>query len=129
MEAILIACRDMLQFDGRTRVRNFLYFQIVTVAIAITIFALEDGSRIVNGEFDFGLGMTGFLLLLFLPNLAITFRRLHDADFSGWWFLVTFIPFVGPFVLLVLCLSSGSVGANRFGPCPRGIKGAETEWS
>lgn len=38
---------------------------------------------------------------LFLPSLAIAVRRLHDTNRSGWWMLLSFLPIIGPIVLLV----------------------------
>ena len=42
-------------------------------------------------------------------------RRLHDTDRSGWWYLITLVPFVGGIVLLVFTLLKGTPGPNRFG--------------
>ena len=48
----------------------------------------------------------GLLLLLDLaaivPSIAITVRRLHDAGFSGWWYLLCFAPF-GSIVVIIFC--------------------------
>jgi uncharacterized membrane protein YhaH (DUF805 family) len=46
---------------------------------------------------DSAFGSVGVLslLLLFLPALAVTVRRLHDANRSGWLYLIVFIPFIG----------------------------------
>src|SRR5277367_5825102 len=38
-------------------------------------------------------------LAMFLPDLGIKVRRLHDVGKSGWWFLIVFVPF-GAFYLL-----------------------------
>jgi hypothetical protein len=40
-------------------------------------------------------------LAIFLPDLGIKVRRLHDVGKSGWWFLIAFVPF-GAFYLLYL---------------------------
>lgn len=109
----------MLQFSGRARVRHFLYFQLHYMAGSLALFMFEDNSGIVRGSIQLGEATFGFVALNLLPSLAITYRRLHDADFGGLWFLVVFIPVYGPLFLLMLCLSSGSTGANSFGPCPR----------
>ena len=53
---------------------------------------------------------------LFLPSLAVTVRRLHDTDRSGWWILIAFVPFVGAVVLIVFMCLPGTAGPNRFGP-------------
>ena len=62
-------------------------------------------------------------LVLFLPTLALSIRRLHDLDRSGWWFLLIFIPLIGGIWLLVWFCMRGTVGPNRFGPDPLGAAG------
>jgi uncharacterized membrane protein YhaH (DUF805 family) len=71
------------------------------------------------------LGIPGLLvglwwLVTFIPNLAVIVRRMHDQDKSGWWFLVGFIPFIGGIWLLILYLTDGTPGPNRYGPDPKG---------
>ncbi|WP_244301129.1 DUF805 domain-containing protein [Leucobacter insecticola] len=72
-----------------------------------------------------------FILLLFLasefgtvlPILAVTWRRLHDANLPGPWALLSFIPLLGQVVLLVLVLMPSTPAGRRFdyqawGPAP-----------
>jgi uncharacterized membrane protein YhaH (DUF805 family) len=59
-------------------------------------------------------------LLVFIPNLAVTIRRLHDQDKSGWFILLALIPFFGALILLVFYFIEGTRGPNRFGPDPKG---------
>jgi uncharacterized membrane protein YhaH (DUF805 family) len=56
---------------------------------------------------------------LFLPNLAMQIRRLHDLDRSGWWVLLAFIPLIGIIVLIVWWATEGTRGSNRFGGDPK----------
>ena len=58
-------------------------------------------------------------LLVAWPSLAITIKRWHDRDKSGWWTLINLIPVVGTLWTLVECgFLRGTAGANRFGPNP-----------
>lgn len=57
-------------------------------------------------------------LALFLPSIAVTVRRLHDIDRSGWWYWLYFVPLVGLVLTLVWNCERGTRGANRFGPDP-----------
>jgi len=59
-------------------------------------------------------------LALFIPSLAVTVRRFHDQDKSGWYILLGFIPYVGSLILLVFMCLDGTRGENRFGPDPKG---------
>lgn len=60
-------------------------------------------------------------LLLFIlwaativPSLAITWRRLHDAGFSGLFFFLSFIPYVGGLILIVFSVLPTKPEARRF---------------
>lgn len=56
-------------------------------------------------------------LALVLPGIAVGVRRLHDIGKSGWWMLISFIPYVGAFVLLYfMCIRSGA--DNEYGKRP-----------
>ena len=57
-------------------------------------------------------------LALFLPGLAISVRRLHDLDRTGWWLLLLDYDHRGIILLLVWFCMRGTVGSNRFGPDP-----------
>ena len=58
------------------------------------------------------------LLGLVLPSLAVTVRRLHDTNRSGWSFLIGYIPLVGILLLVFECEDSGE-DLNRYGPSPK----------
>jgi uncharacterized membrane protein YhaH (DUF805 family) len=77
---------------------------------------------IVTGAIDAAIGMsitTGlFGLAMLLPNLAVSIRRLHDLDRTGWWILIGLIPIVGWIILLIWYCTKGTDGQNRFGPDP-----------
>jgi|SRR5688572_1305271 uncharacterized membrane protein YhaH (DUF805 family) len=59
-------------------------------------------------------------LLLLWPTLAVSVKRWHDRDKTGWWVLVALIPFVGWIWLLIENgLLRGDARANRFGEPPQ----------
>jgi uncharacterized membrane protein YhaH (DUF805 family) len=67
-----------------------------------------------------------FALATFIPNLAVTIRRFHDQDKSGFFYFLAFIPFVGGIILLVFMCLEGTRGPNRFGPDPKGADVSRT---
>lgn len=54
-----------------------------------------------------------------LPTFAVTVRRLHDTDRSGWLILVGLIPLIGAFVLLAFMANEGTPGQNKHGVNPK----------
>ncbi|MFN7400405.1 MAG: DUF805 domain-containing protein [Sandaracinobacter sp.] len=56
---------------------------------------------------------------LFLPTFAVSVRRLHDSDKSGWWLLLN-LTAIGGLVLFIFYLLDGTPGPNRHGADPKG---------
>lgn len=52
-------------------------------------------------------------LAILMPTIAVTTRRLHDIDKSGWFQLIALIPIVG--LVLIYFLAQDSKEPNRFG--------------
>ena len=53
-----------------------------------------------------------FSIAILLPNIAVSARRLHDTDRSGWWQLLGFIPLIGWIILLIWYVQAGK--PNRY---------------
>jgi len=54
-----------------------------------------------------------FSVATFLPYIAVTARRLHDTDRSGWAQLVGIIPVIG-WIILIVWLCQESKSSTRF---------------
>jgi uncharacterized membrane protein YhaH (DUF805 family) len=63
-------------------------------------------------------------VLLAWPAIAVSVKRWHDRDRSGWWVLVNLIPVVGWLWGLADngCMH-GDAGRNRYGEAPRAPAG------
>lgn len=110
------AFRNYVNFKGRARRSEYWYFVLTHV---IAYIALTVIGALLNGE-DLALGL--FLLYAIgslLPMLAVTVRRLHDIGKSGTMYFVRFIPIAGPIWLLVLLVTDGENGPNKYGPDPK----------
>jgi uncharacterized membrane protein YhaH (DUF805 family) len=53
-------------------------------------------------------------LVLFLPLLAATVRRLHDIGRTGWWILIAF-TIIGIIVLIVFYATDSEKATNQYG--------------
>lgn len=60
-----------------------------------------------------------YCLAVLIPGIAVTIRRLHDTDKSGWWILISFVPAVGGIALLVMMALDGARGSNQYGSDPK----------
>lgn len=100
--------KNCTNFAGRADRKEYWMFVAVNI-LASLVLGIVDGIT--------GIPVLGLLYMLvaLLPSIAVTIRRLHDTDRSGWWMLVALIPFVGALLLLVLMILDGTNGENRFG--------------
>jgi uncharacterized membrane protein YhaH (DUF805 family) len=51
-------------------------------------------------------------------SIAYSVRRLNDLNHSGWWVLLSLIPFVSFIYSLYVLFAPGTKGTNDFGPAP-----------
>jgi uncharacterized membrane protein YhaH (DUF805 family) len=120
-EAVNSCLKKYVEFGGRAPRSEYwfftLFFFLAAVGIVLFGFAISAATRPAIGIALAGVTIFIFVLGMFLPHLAVTVRRLHDIDISGWLYLIAFIPF-GGFALFVCSLIPGTRGTNRFGPDP-----------
>ena len=105
-------------FQGRARRKEYWMFYLVNLIIAFGLGMLEG---IMGLGLTEGLGMMAglYLLLVLLPSLAVSVRRLHDTGRSGWWLLIAFLPLIGALVLLFFSIQDGEPGENEYGVNPK----------
>jgi len=104
-----------LGLQGRVSRRTFwLYGVLALLVIAMVAVGLLDAVG-VNAQLAGGL----VNLVLAWPVIAVSAKRWHDYNRSGWWALVNLVPPVGWLVSLALNgFIPGTPGSNRFGPDP-----------
>jgi uncharacterized membrane protein YhaH (DUF805 family) len=59
-----------------------------------------------------------YALAILIPSIAVSIRRLHDVDRSGWWLLIGLVPIVGVIILIVFHATAGNPAPNAYGPTP-----------
>ncbi len=98
-------------FSGRAHRTAYWMFVLIAAVIGVVLSFVDVlGLGVLNSIFTLG---------IIIPSLAISVRRLHDVNRSGWWLLIGLIPVVGWIVLLVWAIRPSDVGNNSFGaPLP-----------
>ena len=74
-------------------------------------------------EYDVLYGPLSIILSIvtFMPSIAVSIRRLHDLNKSGWWLLLA-LTIIGIIPLFIWIVSKGTQGKNRFGDYPLKLK-------
>ena len=154
LEWMLMPLKRYADFSGRSRRKEFWLFQLLNIIVSAVFLGpiyrvmignmmsqmsvAQDGtySAAASSGFQYGdhpiavaFAAIGVIWALFVlvPGIAVTVRRLHDRDMSGWWYLgfvvLAMIPLIGLVAsigfLVLMCLE-GTKGTNRFGADPKG---------
>ena len=104
-------------FDGRLTRQPFWMFVLISTIISTAI-SIVEGSM---GFGDIGVLSALYSLILLIPSIAITTRRLHDTGRSGWWQLLWLIPIVGWIVLVVFLATDTTPADNQYGANPKAV--------
>lgn len=119
MKWYLMAFKKYLVFSGRSHRKEFWVFFIINLIVSSLVVILDAAIFGVTGENELGYLTIIYLLVIILPSIAITIRRLHDTNHSGWWFLIAFlVPLLGPLWLWWLLCKDSDHALNRFGDDP-----------
>ncbi len=136
MEWMIVPFRRYADFSGRSRRIEYWAYQVFTMMIYLVCFGImlaglpwsEMSGAGSNYNPDtmpgplFWIGVTLaalWYLFTFIPDIAVTVRRFHDQDQSGWMYLLRFIPYVGGIVVMVFMFIDGQRQDNRFGRDPK----------
>ncbi len=114
-------------FSGRASLSEYwwatLFLTILGAVVTGVISAIVVTTGVPRGdgsiEYSYlGVAVTlvGVVLGLFLiiPGIALTVRRLHDGNFSGWLYLLNLIPSVGNVIVLIFMLLPSNPEGARF---------------
>lgn len=100
-------------FSGRAcRTEYWMFFLFnFTITLALGLVAgILKGAGVLSALYS---------LAVLLPNIAVSFRRLHDTGRSGWWLLISFIPLIGAIILIVFFVTDSQPEKNQYGPNPK----------
>ena len=109
IESIQTCYKKFFDFSGRASKSEFWWFQLYAIIIYGMQFVFQG---------DLVLVFSILVIANIIPLYAAGVRRLHDTDKSGWMVLISVIPLIGLYII-VLLIADGTKGKNRFGPKPK----------
>ena len=125
MEWMLMPLKRYADFSGRSRRMEFWMWQLAKFLVGLVIFFLFFvlvGSALLSGDPTQVMAAGGVAMVLWLltmvlglaiiiPDIAVTVRRLHDTDRSGWWILAP----VAPYLLVLVAGTMMAASPDSFG--------------
>lgn len=125
-ESVVSVFSKYATFSGRATRSEYWFFCLFNFLMQI---GLILGCMILGAIFYKEAGFLGgyavgnilvliYTIVVFIPSLAVTVRRLHDTGRSGVNLLWAFLPLIGAIILLVYTLTGSNIGDNAYGPQP-----------
>lgn len=115
----LIAMKKYSDFSGRARRTEYWMFTLMTYVFFFAAIFIENLLGITIDNSGYGIITLLFGLAIILPSWSVTVRRLHDTGKSGWWLLITLIPYLGSIILFLFLVTDSQVGDNEYGVHPK----------
>jgi len=119
MDYYLKVLKNYAIFEGRARRKEYWLFVLFNVLAVLSLSLVDNILGTFDRESKAGLIGTIYSLAVIIPSIAVSIRRLHDTDKSGWWLLLYIIPLFGSLVLLIFFISDSQSETNRFGVNPK----------
>ena len=104
-------------FSGRACRSEFWYFCLSVFLIALLLTLVEVVLGIFNEETGYGPLSLLFQIIIIIPSISVTSRRLQDRGISGWWQL-SYLIVIGLPVITILCMLPAKEDENKWGRNP-----------
>jgi uncharacterized membrane protein YhaH (DUF805 family) len=129
VNALKAAFQNYVNFKGRTSRGGFWWYVLAYMIVAILL-SFVDSAVFGSGSAEMSAGdgvavsynsgplVSLWILANLIPGIAISARRLHDTDRTGWLQLLGLIPLLGWIFLIYVYVQKGTEGDNRFGADP-----------
>ena len=114
-------------FSGRASRSEYWWVAVAFLIVSVVFGGILALVLATTGEVQPGGGVKGtgpeiavlvifglLYLAVIIPSISVTVRRLHDANFSGWLYLLHLIPYLGSLIVLILTILPSRPEGVRF---------------
>ena len=116
-EAVISVLTNWNNFSGRACRSEYWYFSLAAVLVQLIISIIETATGMVVESTEMGILSIIFTLLILVPSISVTSRRLQDRGLSGWWQLL-YLTIIGIPVIVVLNMLPAKEDENNWGRNP-----------
>ena len=104
-EAVQLYFANYVNFNGRASKSEYWWAVLFNYLVIFVLSMINESVGSIAS------------LLLFLPTLSVSVRRLHDTGKAWYYYLFGCIPLAG-FIILIVFFCQDSVGDNQWGLGP-----------
>ena len=118
-ESYQLFFNNLFNFNGRTRRSD--YWRVVIIN-AVVVSLVQTALTAIAGRDNAVISSINAMLniALFVLELGINIRRLHDTGKEWTYILLDLIPIVGWIIVFIALVKDSDPGDNKFGPNPKG---------
>ena len=116
-DAFISVFANWLNFTGRACRSEYWYFFLSIALITIFLTFLEMSLGLYSYEIEMGPLTFLFTLIIIIPWISVTSRRLQDRGWSGWWQLL-YLTIIFTFVIVILLMLPAKEDENKWGRNP-----------
>ena len=125
--------KRMFRFKGRARRKEYWLAMLMNSIVGGVLYGAMVVSMLFAAVEDTGVAVAIVAAVISVVNLlynlavlpaalALEIRRLHDTGRAWHAIFVTLIPLVGQYLLLWYMIEDSQIGANEYGPNPKGLE-------
>lgn len=96
-----------LNFKGKSSRKDFWLVWLLNSIIMIIL-------SFIGYEYNLEILEIVYSIIITIPVLALTIRRLHDTNTTGWFLLWTIIPVIGTIIVLFRLCEKTVINNNRY---------------
>ena len=121
MDWYLKVLKQYADFNGRARRKEYWMFVLFNIIFGIIAMVLDNVLGLAMDSMGYGPIYLLYVVVLIIPGIAVSVRRLHDLGKSGVMLFLVLIPIIGAIWLFILFLKEGEEGENEYGPDPKEV--------
>jgi uncharacterized membrane protein YhaH (DUF805 family) len=108
MNWYLDVLKNYAAFEGRAGREEFWHFTTLNILVSLALFSTNSHL------------LAFYALAVLIPSIAVSVRRLHDINRSGWWLLIAVVPILC-IVVVIFLMQDGVAGQNQHGFNPKDV--------
>lgn len=124
--AISLFFKNYFNFNGRASKLEYCWVWMLTQAMNVlgyimSIAVQTNAVPVAAAKTVLGLYII-IMIVIAIPSLSLSIRRLHDIGKPWTWCFIVLIPIAGSIIFLYYMLAKNSDGDNRWGPAPGSVR-------
>jgi uncharacterized membrane protein YhaH (DUF805 family) len=107
-----VVFENFANFKGRARRSEYWYFTLANIIFSVITMIIDEILHLKIGSSNSGVLNSLYGLVMFVPSIAVSVRRLHDIGKSGWLLLIAYVLIIVAGVGLVATSMSALMGGG-----------------